>query len=76
MQTKKARTGLFSWDSERFLPQAQQQILFKLVRTLLGEGVTLFTASAPAEATGFQHMGAQTLIHGHGELAALPLNGD
>ena len=36
----------------------------------------LFTASAPAEAAGFQHMGAQTLIHGHGELAALPFNGD
>ncbi|MOA47431.1 hypothetical protein D3C78_1700660 [compost metagenome] len=41
----------------------------------MGEGVTLLTAGAPAEATGFQHMGAQSLIHGHGELAALPLNG-
>ncbi|MNJ51016.1 hypothetical protein D3C77_463080 [compost metagenome] len=58
------------------MPQTQQQILLQLVRPLVGEGVTLLTAGTPAEATGFQHMGAQSLIHGHGELAALPLNGD
>lgn len=76
---KKARQGLFSWfvtGLQRFLPQAEQQILLEGVGPLVGEGVALLAAGTPAEATGLQNVLAQALIQRRTELGALLGNTD
>ena len=53
---KRPVRAFFIRGAQRVLPQAQQQILLRARQALMGEGMALFTAGAPAEATGLQNV--------------------